>query len=222
MDIASKLNTLAEYQSQADSLEMQKRDLLDAVKIPAEVLAAQDAANRSRQAVDSAYFAAQKEINAACRAVVSDIVEPELPAEYVQAMAAYHAEVEAANSQAQFRAEQEQKRAVEAKAKIDAELQSKVADVYRQVEQRKAEIAAEFSGNIEAAQENIAKLTAEIKRDVVAEGKTVKGDYFMAVYVKGRDGGWDTAKLQGYALAHPEILTAKKPNGAPSVTIRKV
>jgi hypothetical protein len=44
----------------------------------------------------------------------------------------------------------------------------------------------------------------------------------MAVWAKGRSGGWDTGKLEGYALVHPEIMQAKKPDGEPTVSFRQV
>ena len=168
MNIKQLLDQLSDYQAQVAFLDMQKQELLDEVKIPAEVLAAQDEANKRRQAIDSTLYAAQKEINAQCRAVVADIVKPELPPEYIEAMAAYNAQVDDANSQASFRSEQEQKRATEAKARLDAELQAKVADVYNQVATRKQEINIEFTEKASGANDNIAKLTAEIK-DAVKE-----------------------------------------------------
>ena len=51
-------------------------------------------------------------------------------------------------------------------------------------------------------------------------GATVKANGLMAVYNKGRV-SWDSKLLDGYAVAHPEILAARK-EGDPSVTIRTV
>jgi hypothetical protein len=220
MNIIELLDELAEFQSQADYLELKKRELLDAVKIPAEVLAAQDEANKRRQAIDSALYAAQKEINAQCRAVVSDLAKPELPPEYVEAMAAYQAQVDDANSQASSRAEQAQKRASEDKALVDAILQAKVADVYKQVETRKVEINAEFDDKASGVLDNIAALTARIKAEVKAAAQTVKGKFFQAVYVKGRV-TWNTDMLDGMVIAFPALEKARKV-GEPSVTLRKI
>ena len=88
-----------------------------------------------------------------------------------------------------------------------------------EVRQRMAEIEAEFSGKAEAVNENIAALEAEIKADVLTGGKTVKGATLMAVWSKGRV-TWDAKSLDGFAVAHPEILYARK-EGDPSVSIRK-
>ena len=81
-------------------------------------------------------------------------------------------------------------------------------------------IEAEFSDKLGAADAAIAQLELEIKVGVITNGATVKGKKLMAVYNKGREGGWDSAKLKGFAMAHPEILAAKKPDGEPTVTIR--
>ena len=72
--------------------------------------------------------------------------------------------------------------------------------------------AADFFG------EKIASLEDEIKSDVLTIGATVKGDGLMAVWNKGRV-SWDSKTLDGYAVAHPEILVARK-EGEPTVTIR--
>jgi hypothetical protein len=220
MDIKEMLDTLADYQAQKDLLELQKQELIDQVKVPDEVLEAQVEANKQRQAVDSALYAAQQEINAQCRAVVADLVEPVLPPEYVEAMAAYFAQVEDANSQASFRSEKERKRATETKAKIDAELQATVQDVYTQVEQRKCDIEYEFADKAKSVIENITDLTAEIKAATIKIGSSQKGKFWQAVYVKGRV-TWNTDMLDGMCVAFPDLAKARKV-GEPSVTLRKV
>jgi hypothetical protein len=83
-----------------------------------------------------------------------------------------------------------------------------------------AEIEAEFAGKGEAADNNIAALTAEVKVMVIQAGATVKADHYQAVYVKGRV-TWDGKTLDGFAVAHPEILFARK-EGDPSVTLRRI
>lgn len=54
---------------------------------------------------------------------------------------------------------------------------------------------------------------------VARHGATVKHAGLMAVYSKPRV-SWDTAKLEGYALAHPEI-TAARTTGKPTISIRE-
>jgi len=91
-----------------------------------------------------------------------------------------------------------------------------------EIKAKLAEIDAEFAEPLRASEVLAGELSEEIKADVLATGATVKGSYLMAVYVKGREGGWDSGKLKGFAMAHPEILQAKKPDGEPTVSFRKV
>jgi hypothetical protein len=83
-----------------------------------------------------------------------------------------------------------------------------------------AEIDAEMNTTLETLQGGISSLTDEIKLDILLDGKSVKGNYLMAVWNKGRI-SWDTKGLDGYAVAHPEMSAFRK-EGDPSVTIRKV
>lgn len=89
-----------------------------------------------------------------------------------------------------------------------------------EVKQALDDIAAEEKTALEALQDGIDGLTAEIKAEVIQAGETVKGDYMMAVYNKPRV-TWDNKGLDGYAVAHPEI-TAFRKAGEPSVSLRKV
>jgi len=222
MNIKQLLDQLSDFQAQVAFLDMQKQELLDEVKIPAEVLAAQDEANKARQKLDSEMWRRQKERDELRKAALAEVKDPEMPPEFVAALEAARAEREAIMAQYSQNNELDIDVTAAAKARLDAELQVKVADVYNQVATRKQEINIEFTEKASGANDNIAKLTAEIKEAVKECKESVKGSYLHAIYVKGRDGGWDTPKLEGYALAHPEILTAKKPDGEPSVTIRKI
>jgi hypothetical protein len=91
-----------------------------------------------------------------------------------------------------------------------------------EIKAKLAEIDAEFAGKTEVVDANIAALQEEVEAEVLAQGATVKGTYMMAVWNKGRSGGWDDGKLQGFAMAHPEIMSAKKPDGKPSIAFRKI
>jgi hypothetical protein len=75
---------------------------------------------------------------------------------------------------------------------------------------------------IDAITMQASALETEIRAEVLKIGKTQPGKYYMAVWSKGRAGGWDSGKLDGFAMAHPEILAAKKPDGEPTVSIRPV
>jgi hypothetical protein len=89
-----------------------------------------------------------------------------------------------------------------------------------EIKAKLAEIDAEFAGKAETAQTKATALEAEIKQDVLSEGATVKGNFYMAVFSKGRV-SWDPKSLDGYAVGHPEILSFRK-EGDPSISIRKI
>lgn len=81
-------------------------------------------------------------------------------------------------------------------------------------------IKAEFQPMIDTATEAATLIKTGIEQEVLKLGATVKGDKYMAVWNKGRS-SWDGKALEGFAMAHPEILQAKKV-GEPTVTFRKV
>jgi len=83
-----------------------------------------------------------------------------------------------------------------------------------------AEIEAEFEPRIESADKAIAEQTDFVKKLVINAAETVKGAFLQAVFMKGRV-SWDTKALDGYAVAHPEIVAMRK-QGDPTVSIRKL
>lgn len=89
-----------------------------------------------------------------------------------------------------------------------------------EIQQQLADIAAEETTALDALKDGIDGLTEEIKNEVLSAGATVKGDYMMAVYNKGRV-SWDTKGLDGFAIAHPEMAAFRKV-GEPSITIRRI
>jgi hypothetical protein len=89
-----------------------------------------------------------------------------------------------------------------------------------EIKEKLAEIEAEFEPKIDEVNAQITELDTAIRQAIVLEGETVRGDFHMAVFNKGRV-SWDTRLLDGYAKAHPEIAEFRK-EGAPSVTIRAV
>ena len=66
--------------------------------------------------------------------------------------------------------------------------------------------------------DEIAMIESEIKEAVLAKGETVRTERIQAVWNKGKT-TWDGGLLEGYAVAHPEILAAKK-TGKPTVSFR--
>lgn len=63
-------------------------------------------------------------------------------------------------------------------------------------------------------------LTERIKGNVLATGESVKGDELQAIYTKPRI-TWDSRGLEGFMVAHPEIVAFRKV-GQASVSLRKV
>jgi hypothetical protein len=217
--IVEMLDRLAEYQAQADLLEMDKRRLLDEVKIPAEVLDLQDKANKRRQVLDSGFWTREKEARSIEVSLLDALEKPQMPAEYIAAIDAYNLKRKEIIDQVEADINQDRENNAATKAWIDAELQTKTQAVYTQVAARKADIETEFSEKASGVLDNIAKLTAEIKANVAKFGKTVKGMAYQAVFVKGRV-TWNTDMLDGMIVAFPELGKARK-EGQPSVTLRK-
>jgi len=89
-----------------------------------------------------------------------------------------------------------------------------------EIKAKLAEIEAEFADKSEAVNANIASLEAEVKQAVIEHGASVKSTFLHAVWTKGRV-SWDTKSLDGYATAHPELLSFRK-EGEPSVGLRFV
>lgn len=88
-----------------------------------------------------------------------------------------------------------------------------------EIRKQLAEIDLELAPREDTLVEALARETDWVKRAVTTYGKSVTGEHLQAVYVKGRE-SWDSRGLQGYAQAHPEVLTFQK-IGDPSVSIRK-
>lgn len=229
--IKQKLDTLAEFYSQKDALELSKRELLDEVKVPAEI---EQIVSEGMKRISGVEERARKEIeqyNHDADALMSDIV---IPQEYKDALAELDRQraaivskmgevekqkTEIRNKQSMYYSDvmaDTNKR----KQGIMGEIEQQTRDVYKAIEQRKSDIEAEFSGKAEDVEANIKKLEAEIKADVKATGASVKGKYFHAVYVKGRV-TWNTDKMDAWLVDHPFLKDARK-EGEPSITLRKV
>jgi hypothetical protein len=94
-----------------------------------------------------------------------------------------------------------------------------------EIKQAMADIDAEFAEPLRVAEEAAAQVELEIREAVLAAGKVdgpYRGKFLSVSWVKGRTGGWDDKLLKGFAMSHPEILSAKKPDGEPTCSIRKV
>jgi hypothetical protein len=214
------LNKLAEFSAQRDLLEMDKRALLDSVKVPAEIEAAQVKASVKRAEIDRAYQDMVREISNASKMVAAELYKPELPAEYVAAMSAYETQVDDLRMQAAARIDQEARKAYELKNKVDADLQAATAEVFNALERRKMEIATEFGDKAAAVDDNIKRVTEQAKAAVIAEGRSVKGSVYHGVYVAGRV-TWNTDMLDGMCALIPQLKDARKV-GTASCTLRKI
>lgn len=77
---------------------------------------------------------------------------------------------------------------------------------------------AAFEAEIASTTDAIKSLETEVKAEVLALGQTVKTDHISAIWNKGKT-TWDGKLLEGYAVAHHEILAAKK-TGQPTVSFK--
>ena len=75
-----------------------------------------------------------------------------------------------------------------------------------------------FERNHKPILDEIKALQDEIKAEVLTLGETVKTDEIQAIWNKGKT-TWDGKLLEGYALAHPDILQAQKV-GQPTVSFK--
>lgn len=89
-----------------------------------------------------------------------------------------------------------------------------------EIKEQLRDIDSEYNPKLDSISQERAQLEAEVRNDVMVTGESVKGNTYRASYVLGRT-SWDTAALDGYAAAHPEISQFKK-LGAPTVRIAKV
>lgn len=221
----SLLDRLADAQAQQALIEVDKRRLLSNVQVPAEILAVQKKADDENLALNASYTQKVKSLRALKIEEMDAVdwpVEPPLPPEYVAALKAaqqrrdeieaYYASLEAAEVKAG-----EAKR-----AQISADLREKTEGVYKDLAVKRAEIEAEFADQEAAIAKAIKELTDQAKDATKKAGHTVRGKCLMGVWAKGRDGGWNTAMLDGVALLHPEIKAARNPDGDPSVSIKAI
>jgi phage host-nuclease inhibitor protein Gam len=193
--IEQKLDRLAEFEAQKTIIEMDKKRLMDEIKVPDEILQLQNESNRQTQAFESSMHnrtdTKRKEVYAKLEAI-------QVPAEVraiFDEIARQRAEVEKELEQA---AEESKRMAMDYRSKLFAETQAKTERVYKDLATRKAEIEAEFAGRTDALSANIEALRNEIKDDVIddasiklskdleADDLSVKGKFYHAVYSRGR------------------------------------
>lgn len=181
--IEQKLDRLAEYESQRDLIEINKRAALDDVKVPFEVENIVKNSMLEIAAVEDTMRPAFQQFKAQIQQELSQIVIPE-------EIKAQLAEIDAQRTallQKQSAFETETLEKIRAKkAEIQATAEEKTRSVYADIERRKREIEEEFSDNLGAVNANIEALKAEIKKDTIAQKQTFKGSYYTSIFTKGR------------------------------------
>lgn len=90
--------------------------------------------------------------------------------------------------------------------------------ITEEIKQKLKDIDEELAPDFERFDEIIKGLEVEIKESCVEHGSSVKGEHLLVSFVKGRV-SWDSKGLQGYAVAHPEILQFQK-TGNPYASIK--
>jgi phage host-nuclease inhibitor protein Gam len=217
LEIKTKLDQLSNFQDHRNLLDADKRNLLEEVKVPEEVQAIVSAGMKNATEIEMSFI---PEIESSIAQEKAELDAVVVPAEIKSALAEIDAK--RAAIQARYRAQDAQRREMIAvqKETIRTEVESATRGVYTALAARKAEIEAEFAGKSEAVDENIKKLTEEIKAEVKTLGHSVKGDHYQGVYMNGRI-TWDTKAMDGYAVGHPEVLFMRK-EGEPSVTLRRI
>ena len=217
IEIKTKLDTLAEYQAQRDLMEANKRALLDEAKIPAEVEAI---VNLGMQEIGKVEMSFIPTFNALSKEEDAELAKIVIPDEIKAALVEIDRQ-RAAVKAARFAQDAEIRKRIQAiKTEIQARVEAETRGVYTAISQRRAEIEAEFSGKSEAVDENIRKLTDEIKDNVKFLRRSVKSDHFHAIYVSGRV-TWNTDKMEAWTIDHPFLLAARK-EGEPSCTLRRI
>ena len=217
MDTKEKLDRLAEFQSQRDLIEIDKRTLLDDVKVPAEVEAIIKAGMEKLNTAGDDYLPDKMDFDKRCDAEYEAIVIPE---EIRVALAEIDKKRQSIMDKKRDY-DMEVGRIIDKKRiAIQTEVEAQTIDIYAALARRKDEIEAEFSGKEEAVDENIKKLTEDIKADVRNLHYTVNGTYLQAVYGKGKK-TWIPQRLDAYTETHPDIKECYTV-GEPTISIRKV
>lgn len=86
------------------------------------------------------------------------------------------------------------------------------------LKQAYAEAKADFEKQTAESKMLIDDLESEISAAILDMGESVKTEHISAIWNKGKT-TWDGRLLEGYAIAHPDILAARKV-GEPTVSFR--
>jgi len=97
--------------------------------------------------------------------------------------------------------------------------QAKRERILDTVRQDLQDLDAEYDEPTRIVAEKIASQEDMLKKATLMRGETVAGEQLQVVYSKPKT-TWDSAGLNGYAVAHPEILAFRKQGDQPSVSIQ--
>lgn len=101
---------------------------------------------------------------------------------------------------------------------LNADIETKRKEIMARVQDDLDALTTEYQPMMDAAQADVTYMEQKLKAEVIASGEGVKGEWYHAIYIKGRE-SWDSKRLDGFAAAHPEVLAFKK-IGEPTVSIR--
>jgi hypothetical protein len=205
MEIPELIDRLGEFESQAQLLTLQKQELIDAVKIPKEVQGIIEQNQKCKKELDVSLSRQLAYLDEQEKERLKEVVIPPEIQAALDAIDHERAQIRLVydNQRTVIRAEIERRKNL-----IDGEFSGKISEVYAQVAARKQEITAEFADQIEAANKNIAKLTADVKAAVIKAGKSFRGEIYktyQAVFVPGRI-TWKTDVLDGVYFTLNSIL----------------
>jgi hypothetical protein len=105
---------------------------------------------------------------------------------------------------------------------LQLDLNAKRAQVMAIVQDQLDALELEYTPKLVTVTEKIEQTETTVKEEALTAGETQRGQFLMAKWAKGRNGGYDTAGLDRYSNTHPEILVFKKKDGEPIVTICKL
>lgn len=88
-----------------------------------------------------------------------------------------------------------------------------------EVKQRCDEITNQFSEKISLSSQAISEQEEKVKKLVLENGATVKGEHLMAVYSKRVS--WDGKKLDGMMALIPQLSTARSESASVSIRVIK-
>lgn len=223
--IKQELDTLEEFQEQKALLLEEKRKLLEDVQIPQEIQAIVNDGNRRTNELKIPMVIPDAEFDQQIRVELDAIVIPDEIKEALSEIDRKRALV--AEKKLAFYREKEREIVLlradieRQRQAIQEEVAEKVNATYHSINQRRAEIEAEFGDKQLAVDQNIEKLKKDIVENTIALGRSVRSGRGtkMAVYSPGRT-TWNTDGLDELIIQGHEELKSFRKVGKASASIR--